>query len=205
MRTKERIVDEALTLFSTLGYKGTTVKNISDAVGIRDSSIYKHFKSKKEIIDAIVEQMRMRMEQMSIDIGLPQDGSESTVAAHYGKMTLKELQNLSRQVFLFYLTDDFVSRFWRLAVIEQYKNEEIYEIYRTIFFEQSIDHQAELFAEMIRQGTFVETDPEVVAMNFYTPIYFLLSKYNGREANIEEALEILDRQIAEFYRLYKAD
>ena len=58
---------------------------------------------------------------------------------------------------------------------------------------------------MIRQGTFVETDPEVVAMNFYTPIYFLLSKYNGREANIEEALEILDRQIAEFYRLYKAD
>ena len=82
MRTKERIVDEALTLFSTLGYKGTTVKNIADAVGIRDSSIYKHFKSKKEIIDAIVEQMRMRMEQMSIDIGLPQDGTESTVAAH---------------------------------------------------------------------------------------------------------------------------
>ena len=65
MTTKEKIIDEALTLFSTKGYQGTSVKNIADAVGIKDSSLYKHYKSKKEIFDTIVLEMSMRMEGMS--------------------------------------------------------------------------------------------------------------------------------------------
>ena len=39
-------------------------------------------------------------------------------------------------------------------------------------------------------------------MNFYAPIYFLLSKYNGRTDNVEEALQALDMQVAEFCRIY---
>lgn len=73
MTTKERIVDEALTLFSRNGYKATTVKAIAEAVGIKDSSLYKHFSSKREIFDTIVEQMRGKMAQMSVEIGLPDE------------------------------------------------------------------------------------------------------------------------------------
>ena len=201
MNTRERIVDEALTLFSIRGFKGTSVKNIADAVGIKDSSIYKHFKSKQEIFDAIVEQMRNRMAEMSVALGIPQDVDESSVASAYGSLSLPELQEMSRKVFLFYLKDEFVSRFWRLAQIEQYQNTEIYEIYRSIFFEQSIQYQTELFAEMIRQGSFRKADPEVVAVNFYAPIYFLLCKYQG-QGKEEKALDMLDKQVAEFYRIY---
>ena len=61
MTPRERIIDEAQSLFSIHGYKGTSVKSIADAVGIRDRSIYKQFASKREIIDAIVEQMQMRI------------------------------------------------------------------------------------------------------------------------------------------------
>ena len=49
MTTKERIIEEALTLFAEKGYQGTSVKNIADAVGIKDSSLYKHYKSKLEL------------------------------------------------------------------------------------------------------------------------------------------------------------
>lgn len=201
MNTRERIVDEALTLFSIRGFKGTSVKNIADAVEIKDSSIYKHYKSKQEIFDAIVEQMRKRMAEMSVALGIPQDVDESSVASVYGSLSLPELQEMSRKVFLFYLKDEFVSRFWRLAQIEQYQNTEIYEIYRSIFFEQSIQYQTELFAEMIRQGSFKKADPEVVAVNFYAPIYFLLCKYQG-QGEEEKALDMLDKQVAEFYRIY---
>ena len=201
MNTRERIVDEALTLFSIRGFKGTSVKNIADAVVIKDSSIYKHYKSKQEIFDAIVEQMRKRMAEMSVALGIPQDVDESSVASVYGSLSLPELQEMSRKVFLFYLKDEFVSRFWRLAQIEQYQNTEIYEIYRSIFFEQSIQYQTELFAEMIRQGSFKKADPEVVAVNFYAPIYFLLCKYQG-QGEEEKALDMLDKQVAEFYRIY---
>ena len=57
MSTRERIVDEALTLFSTKGYAGTTVRDIADAVGIRDASLYKHFPSKRAIFDTCVDDM----------------------------------------------------------------------------------------------------------------------------------------------------
>ena len=202
MNTKERIVDEALTLFSVQGFKGTTVKNIADAVGIKDSSIYKHFKSKQEILDAIVDQMKGRMEELSGTLGIPQDIDEDSVMTAYKDLSLQELQEISRKAFLFYLKDEFMSRFWRLSQMEQYQNREIYDIYRSIFFEQSIRYQTELFADMIRQGAFREADPEVVAVNFYAPIYFLLSKYQ-EESDVEEALRMLDKQIEEFYHIYK--
>lgn len=205
MTTKERIVEEALTLFAQNGYKGTSVKNIADAVGIKDSSIYKHYKSKREIVDAIVTQMRDKMYHMSVDFGLPTDERMEEAAKQYGRMTLEELQTISRNVFLFYLQDDFMSRFWRFATMEQYQDGEIYEIYRSLFFEQSIVFQRELFSDMIRQGSFIQADPEVMALNFYTPIFFLLCRNAGRQDEVDEALELLDRQVAEFYRIYHKD
>jgi len=203
MTTKERIVDEALTLFSRNGYKATTVKAIAEAVGIKDSSLYKHFSSKREIFDTIVEQMRGKMAQMSVEIGLPDEKDFLQAAVKYGRMSLEDLQLFSRLIFLFYFKDDFISRFWRLANMEQYSDPEIYEIYRNIFMEESIIYQTRLFEEMIKQGSFESHNPEAMAMNFYAPIFFLLSKYNGRSEQEQEALEILDCQVKEFYFLYR--
>lgn len=204
MTTKERIVDEALTLFSVKGFKGTSVKNIAAAVGIKDSSLYKHFKSKREILETIVVEMRRRMERISEQTGLPDENRFQEAAEFYGNITLEDLQGISREMFLFYLQDEFASRFWRLSMIEQYQNPDIYEIFRHIFMEESISYQRKLFEVMIAQGTFAQGDPEVMAVNFYAPIFFLLSKYNGREGGREEALEILERQVAEFHRIYHA-
>lgn len=52
--TKQRILDEALRLFSQSGYDAVSVERIASAVGIKAPSLYKHFKSKQEIFDAIV-------------------------------------------------------------------------------------------------------------------------------------------------------
>jgi len=70
MSTRERIVDEALTLFSTKGYAGTTVRDIADAVGIRDASLYKHFPSKRAIFDTCVDDMSDRMGQLGARLGI---------------------------------------------------------------------------------------------------------------------------------------
>lgn len=203
MTTKERIADEALNLFSRRGYKGTSVKSIADAVGIKDSSIYKHFKSKREIVDAIVEQMQKRMEEMSVRIGLPLNEREQE-AVFFGSLSIEGLQSLSREVFLFYLQDEFMSRFWHFATMEQYQDPAIYNIFRNLFMEQSITYQKALFQEMIRQGIFHHGAPEIMALHFYAPIFFLLCKYAERNDQIEKALEILNRHIAEFSRNYQS-
>lgn len=203
MTTKERIIDEALTLFSRKGYQGTSVKNIADEVGIKDSSLYKHFKSKQEIFDTIVQGMSSRMEKMSRELGLPDEKDFEMAAAAYGKLTTEKLLELSKGIFLFYLKDEFSARFRRMLTIEQYQNREIYEVYREIFMEASITYQSTLFGEMIRQGGFRKVDSEVMAINFYAPIFFLLNKYDQEPDKEEEALEVLERQVREFCRIYK--
>ena len=44
MSTKERILNEALRLFSEKGYSDVYVSDIAEAVGIKAPSLYKHYK-----------------------------------------------------------------------------------------------------------------------------------------------------------------
>lgn len=203
MTTKERIIDEALTLFAVKGYQGTSVKNIADAVGIKDSSLYKHFKSKKEIFDTIVQEMSVRMERMSRENGLPDENDMDEAAELYGSISENGLLMLSERIFLFYLRDEFAARFRRMLVIEQYRDKEVYGVYRGLFMDAAISYQTQLFAEMIKRGVFEGKDPEAMAANFYAPIFFLLNKYDQEPNREEEALKALRKQVLEFSRLYK--
>lgn len=205
MTTKERIADEALTLFAAKGFRGTTVKDIADAVGIKDASLYKHFKSKKEILNTIVEEAYVHMGNMSDSLGIPSgDGSLEDAAEFFRGINRETIIALGKEVFKFYLTDDYMSRFWKLANLEQYNNRDFYELYRRLFTEEGIEYQKNLFAEMIRMGAFREGDPEVMAYNFYSPIFLLLHRYAGSEGELDEALEIIEKMVGDFYDRYQA-
>ncbi len=52
--TRERILYEASNLFARRGYHATTTRLIADAVGIRQPSLFHHFKSKAGIIEALL-------------------------------------------------------------------------------------------------------------------------------------------------------
>ena len=52
--TRERIVTEAMRLFARRGFRGTTVGEIEQAAGLapRAGGLYKHFRSKEEVLAA---------------------------------------------------------------------------------------------------------------------------------------------------------
>jgi AcrR family transcriptional regulator len=50
-----QILDAARREFARRGYEATTVRDVARAAGIRPSSLYRHFASKQEILDAIIE------------------------------------------------------------------------------------------------------------------------------------------------------
>ena len=64
MSTKDKILDAALTLFAENGYNGTSVEQIAKAVGIKAPSLYKHYKSKEDILNALVDSAEARYEEM---------------------------------------------------------------------------------------------------------------------------------------------
>lgn len=58
MDRKEEIVLATLTLASTYGLKGISMSMIAERVGIKKPSLYKHFASKDEIINAMYQYLR---------------------------------------------------------------------------------------------------------------------------------------------------
>ncbi len=67
MDTKQRILDEALTLFSERGYANVFVNDIAEKVGIKAPSLYKHYKNKQAIFDADSEKC-LRLSSLRIKI-----------------------------------------------------------------------------------------------------------------------------------------
>lgn len=64
--TKQEILETALDLFSRQGYEATSIAQIAEAVGIRKASMYSHFASKQEILDALAQTIFAQYEKRSI-------------------------------------------------------------------------------------------------------------------------------------------
>jgi AcrR family transcriptional regulator len=53
---RDEILDAAGELFTTLGYTGTSTRTIAEAVGMRQASLYHYFKTKDDILCALLSQ-----------------------------------------------------------------------------------------------------------------------------------------------------
>ena len=53
-QTFEQIVVISAKLFKEKGYEKTSVQDIIDAIGMSKGAIYHHFKSKEEILNAVI-------------------------------------------------------------------------------------------------------------------------------------------------------
>lgn len=199
--TKEIILLESLKLFADKGYDGVTVRDIAAKVGIRQSSLYKHFTSKREIFDTLVDEMQSRFLEVSTSLQLP-NGELADIAKEYADRGKEFLVKISSQIFHFYLQDSYASQFRKMLTIEKYKNEDIDRIYREVYIDTAISYQTALFKEMIRQGLMQNADPQVMAIQFFAPIFLLLNKYDGIQEREDEALSLLKNHIEQFDMIY---
>lgn len=202
--TKEIILFESLRLFADKGYDGVTVRDIAAEVGIKQSSLYKHYKSKQEIFDTLVDTMQLRFQDASVSFQLP-DGELQEVAKKYATGGNQVLKKISSDIFHFYLNDPYASQFRRMLSIEKYKNKEVDRLYREVYIDSAITYQAALFDEMIKQGFMRQADPEVMALQFFSPIFLLLNKYDSIAEKEKEAIEILDKHIEQFDMIYRKE
>lgn len=202
--TKDTILDEALKLFSDRGYEGVTVRDIAAAVGIMQSSLYKHYQSKQDIFDTLVERMRKRFQDAAVSLRLP-DGPVEEAARTYASGGTEALKSMSASLFHYYLTDPYASRFRKLLSIEKYRNRDMGRLYREIYIEPAVSYQAALFAEMIRQGFLRQAEPQILALQFFSPIFLLLHEYEDVPELEYEALALLERHIEQFDRLCRRE
>ena len=57
---RDLIVRKAIELFAQQGFRATRVMDIADAVGTSDALVFQHFPTKRELYDAMLEQLCAR-------------------------------------------------------------------------------------------------------------------------------------------------
>lgn len=200
MTTKEKILNESLVLFSEKGYSAVSVADIAQAVGIKAPSLYKHFKGKQEIFDSCVAVFSERMNQIRNELLLP-DTPRAGIS--YETVSLEKLTEIAVGLFMFYLKDETASRFRKMLMIERYRNPQLNTIFENIFINGAVEYEEQIFEGLIRQGIIRQEDTHVMAVRFYSPIFFLLQKYDMCPEKEEAAREELSAIIREFCITYK--
>ena len=200
MTTKQKSLNEALTLFAEKGYSAVYVGEIADAVGIKTPSLYKHYKSKQDIFNSCVEVFAERMENIRNNMQLP--GSK-TASFSYETIAEEHLIEVANALFMFYLQDNVAAKFRKMLMIERYHNPEINRLFEDFFIIRAIDHEKEIFSKLIDAKVIRGENPHIIALRFYTPIFYLLQKYDMRPNEIEEAKHELTLVVQEFCKTYK--
>lgn len=62
--TRARILSAAVELFAERGYAGTSVRDISERLGVTKAALYYHFSSKETILDALISPFVSRLGQL---------------------------------------------------------------------------------------------------------------------------------------------
>lgn len=86
MTKRELILKAALELFAEHGFYGTTTAKISKNAGVSEGLIYKHFKSKKNLLEAIFSDVEEKVKDVFVEMlnaTEPQEVISSFVDAIY--------------------------------------------------------------------------------------------------------------------------
>ena len=189
-------------MFAAKGYDAVSVAQIAEAVGIKAPSLYKHYKSKQDIFEAIIAQMEERYRQqagaMRLNGGEPGADKELFLA-----LPEEQLVQLGAGLFLYFLHDDEVRKFRQMLTIEQYNNGELAALYTKQYVDDPLAYQGALFGMLAQEGLLLGEAPDVMALHFYAPIQLLLTLCDRQPEREPEALQLLERHIRQFNRLYQ--
>ena len=190
--TKERILDEALKLFAQSGYMGTSMNDIADRLGVTKAALYKHYTSKQEIFDSIVEKMnQMDMERVK-EYDMP-EGNIEEVRKGYQVAALDKIKEFTKVQFLHWTQEEFPCCFRKMLTLEQYRDPELAKLYQKYLSGGPLLYIEEVF----RGFTDNEGEAKQLALDFYGPIFLLYSIYDGAEDK-ERMLELVEQHVNRF-------
>lgn len=199
MTTRELILKTALRLFSERGYDGVSMRDLASEVGIRAASIYNHFSGKEDIFNSLLAEMENRYAKIAEALNIS-DGDLGEAAMHYIGMTQERLQEIAVGIFLYFVKDEFAAPFRKMITAEQFRDSAAGAAFRNMFIDTVLEYQTGIFQALVEQGEFIDADPAIIALHFYSPIFLLLAGYDGSRE--EEIVQTLKKHVSQFSKLY---
>lgn len=169
---KEEILIVALHLFARDGYEAVSVSQIAGELDMTKGALYRHYKSKRDIFDCIVQRMEQQDSEQARQNEVPEESIEN-VPEEYQNVSVEDFVGYSKSMFEYWTEDDFASSFRKMLTIEQFRSEEMQNLYQQYLVSGPAEYVKDLFKNMEIKN------PEEKAVKFYANMFFYYSVYDG--------------------------
>ena len=191
--TKEKILTAALEMFAQNGYAATNIRELLASLGMGKSSMYRHYESKDEVWNAVIDMMETYYEErFGSSANLPPI-PESTA----------ELKELTLRMLGFTMHDEKIILTRKILLTEQFHDERVRRE-ATKHFNEGLENMfTEIFSRMMEKGVLRADDPRMLAFSYTAPISTLVQLCDREPEREEEIMEKIRGFIDHFIKTYE--
>ena len=192
---KEEIINATLALAAENGLGTVSMQQIADRVGITKASLYNHFSSRGEIVDAMYARLRQASREKA-------DAGKADYDTLTGDVSLKDVLMGAVHSYIKMVSEPRMLLFYRIIMSERTISREAAEIMAKET-KTMIDATKALFYALQVKGIadFGSVDP--AAFSFAMAVHGIIEyRFDLEQAGLEPTGDMMRDYVEEFSRLY---
>lgn len=192
-QTKDKIFDTALDLFSKKGYDSVSVRTIASEVGIKESSIYNHYSSKKNILMSILNYFEEYFK------GNPLDDENIRKLLEENP---EEFYHQGSEMFKQQIFEEKILKIMKLIFVQMYQIDEVKEFFLRKILGGSTDFWSDVFEILIQKNVIgSDCNPNKLAEMYFGFSMFKLWEIFLKYDDFPKAeIEIMFDEVEEYHK-----
>lgn len=192
-QTKDKIFDTALDLFSKKGYDSVSVRTIASEVGIKESSIYNHYSSKKDILMSILNYFEEYFK------GNPLDDENIRKLLEENP---EEFYHQGSEMFKQQIFEEKILKIMKLIFVQMYQIYEVKEFFLREILGGSTDFWSDVFEILIQKNVIgSDCNPNKLAEMYFGFSMFKLWEIFLKYDDFPKAeIEIMFDEVEEYHK-----
>lgn len=192
-QTKDKIFDTALDLFSKKGYDSVSVRTIASEVGIKESSIYNHYSSKKDILMSILNCFEEYFK------GNPLDDENIRKLLEENP---EEFYHQGSEMFKQQIFEEKILKIMKLIFVQMYQMDEVKEFFLREILGGSTDFWSDVFEILIQKNVIgSDCNPNKLAEMYFGFSMFKLWEIFLKYDDFPKAeIEIMFDEVEEYHK-----
>lgn len=206
MNTKEMILEEALKQFSRKGYDGTSMSDIAEPLGISKAALYKHYKSKQEIFEKIIEESEVKYKEVleKLSVHYPDNSRKKFSKNDVDVYSDISAEGLCKNVLTFVrfsMNDEYSRQVRRMLTISQFQNSKLGEMYTRRYVDAMLGYDEKLFEQLIKSAVIKKGKPKFLAAMFYAPVIMYMGIWDREPERARECEKTIKDHVEQFFMM----